>query len=438
MLFLVWLPSQVFSQIQVEGVLQIGDTSQVHTIFTSVGDRMVGRVLAYDKETISFELKNKTQLLFRHDEITKIVVQQAGETLPDIEYLDTKPEKKSAEVFVYQVSLANGKTYSGEILRFSKTQIKMSCPGCPSRLGTTSIKEITLTSPPIHQLTQSATSLHVIKTSRGDRFVGQLLQYTPGNNLLFLLENGDTLNFLEQIMQYGQLTKLEPPATPISEKVDLPIEMNGQEKLMFGGTGFMLPKGQAQYSSSILFFHSLDIGLTDFFSLGGGASIFTPYLGASFRAKLGFNFGKYIHLGVGGMVAAINDQNNNFNDDNNQWENVAVATGALTFGTRERYVNIGIMRGNETLEDPFDNVVSDGGFTGFTVGGAYRISNHFRFFAEHFQLNWKDPDAPDFSSIGLSFFTVKHRLDFGISVIQFNEDDDVPIIFPVGSYSLRF
>lgn len=438
MLFMAWLPSQIFSQIQVEGNLQLGDTSQVHTLFTTSGDRMVGRVTAFDNMTVSFELKNKTQLLFRHEEISKIVVQQVGEKPSDIEYLDTKSVKKSADIFAYQVSLINGKSYTGEVIRFSKTQIKMLCPDCPSRLGTTNIKEIILTSQPIHQMPQSPSSLHVLKTSRGDRFVGQLLQYVPGNNLLFLLENGDTLSVMEQKMQYGQLVLIEPPMTATEPKVDLPIEMNGQEKLMFGGTGFTVPKGQAEFRSTIVFFHSMDIGLTDFFSLGAGASTFTPFLGFSFRAKLGFNIGKYIHIGAGGMVVAIHDENNDFSDDSNSWESVAVANGALTIGTRERYVNFGIMRGNETLVDPFDNESPDGGFTGFTIGGAYRINNHFRFFAEHFQLNWKDPETPDFSSIGFSFFTLKHRLDFGISIIQYDEADDFPIIFPVAGYSLRF
>jgi hypothetical protein len=138
------------------------------------------------------------------------------------------------------------------------------------------------------------------------------------------------------------------------------------------------------------------------------------------------------------MVMGILDQYNGFDEDQSDWESIAAATGALTIGTRERYVNIGIMHGNETIVNSFGNFDPDGNFTGFTVGGAYRINNHFRFFAEHFQLNWKEPELPDFSSLGFSFFTLRHRLDFGLSVVQYDNGDNGPIVFPVAGYSLRF
>jgi sRNA-binding regulator protein Hfq len=207
MLFLACLPVAAFSQIQLEGKLQVGDTSQVHTVFTTAGDRLVGRVLAFDKGTITFELKNKSQLVFQHDEIEKILVQDTAAGGTSIEYLKTDPQATTGLPFSYQIYLVNGKSYTGELLRFSKSQVRLSCEGCPSRMSTSSIKEVVSVSEPLNQMAKKPAMMHLLKTSRGDRFVGQLLKYSPGRGFSFLLENGDTLNFSEQRLQYGQLVK---------------------------------------------------------------------------------------------------------------------------------------------------------------------------------------------------------------------------------------
>ncbi|MCB0519077.1 MAG: hypothetical protein KDD27_09065 [Saprospiraceae bacterium] len=429
-LCLAFLPMFLFCQIQLEGNLKLGDTTQVHVLYTTNGDRLVGRVTAYNRQTISFLFKNTTSMEFKLEDVEKIIVQGKDGEVQRLEPLLQEEEGNTTASFFYEVVLKNGKTHNGTLLRISKNSLNLECSDCPSRTSLQEVETLKLSGRNIAQANLAPARMHVLKTTRGDIFVGQLLHYSEPGGFLFLLENGDSVSIPTSVLFYAKLqAKAQVQSTPSGT----PSAMNGQEKLMFGTTAFQLPGKTGEFRSTILFFHSFDYGLTNFLSIGAGVSTFQPYIGASFRLKAGFSLGKLIHIGVGAHAMGIN--NSNTFDGRSSWDDVLAGTASLTVGTRAKYVNLSLIHGKENLEDEF-NPVSSNKFTGFTIGGAYQVTNHLRFFAEHFQMNWKDPETPDFSSIGISWFEARHRIDAGIAAIP-NQESEL-LLFPVAGYSIRF
>ena len=76
---LLYLPFLLFSQIRVEGVLLLGDTSQVLMMQTKNGDQFVGSVHSWSKDSILFNMMTGDLLRFGTGEVEKIIVQK-GET----------------------------------------------------------------------------------------------------------------------------------------------------------------------------------------------------------------------------------------------------------------------------------------------------------------------------------------------------------------------
>lgn len=418
LLTLSWLlfSCLVFSQVTVKGELRLGDTTQVHILYTKDGDRLQGRVTGFDNDKVVFLFKNQNTLFFPFAEISSIEVQPEEQPAVSQEKINSGQTASSLEFF-YLATLRDGTKTSGRVSRCDSRSVRLTREQGPDDyLYWQNIDTLVLVSQPINKSGAGKGVIHVLKTSRGDQFIGQLQDYGMGT-LRFMLENGTILKFslkdIVNIRLEERVAQNEP--IPVTG-----VESWGNDKLLFTQSAFLLKRKETQYRNLMVLYNAIDHGISDHITIGGGflTVIFTSIV--SVRAKAGFDLNDYVHVGVGGQAfgAFLFDE---------EVAGAAFGYGALTFGTSDRHLNIGVGRG---VGFDLDNPI-----TSFNLGGAFRLGNNWRIFGEYLVIRDETSDGGIYGGLGGSWFNLKHRIDFGFALFQ---DDFSNSLIPAAGYVFRF
>ncbi len=409
-----------FAQITVKGELRLGDTTQVHILKTKDGSILTGRVIGFDQDQLTFLFKNQNSLIFKISEIESVEVQT--------EKPAQTPEKPAAPLvenevlsptpFMYAVVASDGKTHSGKLTVATAQGFRLLDDDGKTRYFYWREADTLRYIGPA--LGTSVEERHVLHTTRGDRFTGQVFDY-DGSTLRFKLDNGAMLKFSTRDLRKIELTGETEVAGAGGNQGE--IEMQGHERLYFSPSAFLLEKGQGEFRTVILN-NSIDYGLSDNFTIGGGMAtvIIASVLNA--KVKFGGSLNDYLHVAAGAQVyGAFAIESDPIG--------AALAYGALTVGTEEKFLSVAVGRGTSGE--------SDGATTGFSFTGSFRVAQQFRLYGEFLSFNDSFGDNIGFGIAGGSWFNNHHRVDFGFVVGNiFDLDSGTVLPFPLVSYAYRF
>ena len=425
LLFAFCLPFFGNSQVIFQGNVLPGDTTQSHVLTTKTGDRLIGRVLSADSAQVVFLFKNTNRLVFQTAEIERIAV--LGEENLHEEAASRLPEKKFAEPgFEYVVYMKTGKPMQGVLGGYVGQEFRLARdPGMDDYLPEKNVERIELVSPRLDEARDLPAKMHFLKTKRGDQFVGQVVGF-DSSTLRFLLETGTTLKFSLTVIQSVRFSKLPEKILP-GFADNAPIPMHGQEKLFLSPSGFMLEKKSWQYSNYFLFYNTIDYGVSEHFTLGGGLfTVFSENI-LNVRAKFGASLSEKVHVAAGGQLfgylASYGDNGTGL-----------LGFGTITLGTPERFLNAGVTYFSSSPEQTR--------FSTLNFGGSFRIGRKWRLFGEINNVRevyetefFSDYDSYWIFIFGASWFNHKHRFDFGLAPIN---DGFYTFAVPALSYAYKF
>jgi len=188
-------------------------------------------------------------------------------------------------------------------------------------------------------------------------------------------------------------------------------------RLFFSPTGRMLKAGEGYFADYWIFFPTINYGITDHISLGGGFSIL-PGLSIDeqwlfFTPKVGLLEKEKFNLAIGTLAMAVPSESMTF----------GILYGVSTYGTMDHSITGGIGYGyvdGDLADKPM-----------LVLGGETRTSRSIALVSE----NWIIPglDNPFFSA-GLRFFGKKLSADFALVLITENETT----VFPYLDFIYKF
>lgn len=171
-------------------------------------------------------------------------------------------------------------------------------------------------------------------------------------------------------------------------------------RYLFGPSAINLKKGEGYFQSIYVVVNSINYGLTDNFSIGGGIELYSllAYSRPIFfiTPKVGYKVSKNLHLGGGIMFVAVG--HDEFENDGGS---AGFVYGLSTFGSHDSNFTTGLGWGfidGEFSEKPF-----------ITLSGMVRISRRAAFVSE----NWIIPTEGYYGvfSYGVRFFGEKISVD---------------------------
>ncbi len=254
------------------------------------------------------------------------------------------------------------------------------------------------------------TVIHVVKLRDGSTLVGRITAVATDSIRLRLNQGEVTLarsgiNEVRQVpaalMRNGQYWFENPHPT----------------RLLFSSTAFPVEKGTGYYGNTWLFIHTFAAGLTDRFTLGGGA---TTIPGIAINDNVFFLLPKYTlvsrpraKFALGALVGLLPFSDDDFDDD---FESAGLIYGVGTFGTRESNVSVGAAWGyaNDEITDR----------PGVMVGGQGRIARRLSLVSE----NWFFRDGDDTEGV----------ISYGLRFLGEQISADLAWVTPLGAGEFGF
>lgn len=242
--------------------------------------------------------------------------------------------------------------------------------------------------------------------------ITQIIKVSDGTTLMGKITRiGETDITFQTSM--GELTVAITSITEIREVKSSSVKGGGywfpnpnRTRLYIAPTGRMLESREGYFAVADLFFPSFAFGLTDFFTIGGGMTLF-PGVDLDrqilyISPKIGVSAGEKYSLALSGTWFSIPDYTDDLFDDDDESENINIGMifGVGTYGNSDNNITLGLGYGfgeGETTDEPV-----------FIFGGEYRVSRRLSLVTE----NWKIPDIDQpLGSYGLRFLGEKLSVD---------------------------
>ena len=221
-----------------------------------------------------------------------------------------------------------------------------------------------------------------------------------------------TLSNIEMIIQKDQIIKIEVISGKIV-KGELWIKDPNRTRLLFVPIARALKAGQGYFSDYEIFSPFVAVGITDFFSLAGGMTLFPGTDEQLFyiAPKIAPIHVKNFDMAAGVLYIKIPDEE----------EGAGIVYGVATYGTEDAGLTFGIgfgFAGGEFADKPI-----------FELGGEYRISRSIKLITE----NWLIPDSEvQLLSLGIRFFGRSLTTDFGLIYPAGSDTEGFPFLPWVG------
>ncbi len=243
--------------------------------------------------------------------------------------------------------------------------------------------------------------IYIIVLQDGSQFVGNFLQ--KDSELV--------------VIKTASISKIEIPIQKIKsiEIVDPANMKNGEywlpnpnkTRYLFAPSAFTLKNGEGYYQNTYLFVNSINVGITDNISIGGGIeflSTFGSLTEGSFQPvffitpKIGFKVAEKVHLGAGLLYVSVPEF---FSDSRT---GLGIAYGIGTYGTEDHNITLGIGWG--VVEGEFSSKPI------IAISGMTRIARKTALVTE----NWFFPADPYYGviSYGIRFFGEKLTVDLAL------------------------
>lgn len=248
------------------------------------------------------------------------------------------------------------------------------------------------------------------------------IQLHDNRSIIAALRDLSTNQIQVQNEALGDLTILR---SNIKSLRYLPEVAGGQRDILFGNphptryffgpSAIPLRKGERYYQNAYILANSVQYGISDHFSMGGGAVIPFAFF---ITPKWGYQVAPKWHLGYGMLAATSFIKDFNFG--------LAVAYGSATYGTREHNVTLNGGWGAVKQQDPNSSYAWRGARRPmFTISGMTRISNRVMLVTENwlFSLREYDFQTETYSmknrgvlTGGFRFMGEKNSFDFGVLI----------------------
>lgn len=209
--------------------------------------------------------------------------------------------------------------------------------------------------------------------------------------------------------------KTELPTTQIQKKELLSessiknneywFENPNATRYLIGPSAFNLKKGEGYYQNTMLLLNSFNVGITDYFSIGGGIEFLSTFITLSegnfnpiiyFTPKVGFSVADNIHVGGGVLIANIPQ----FGETTNS--GLGVLYGLGTYGNLDHNVTATIGWGSVD-GDAFNKPL-------ITVSGMTRVAKKTALVTENWLIPTDSSYEPMFS-YGVRFFGENMAID---------------------------
>jgi hypothetical protein len=198
-------------------------------------------------------------------------------------------------------------------------------------------------------------------------------------------------------------------------------------RYFFGPSAIPLNKGEGYFQNAWILANSVQYGVTDHFSVGGGMVI--PFL-FFVTPKFGFKVSDYVHAGGGLIIASTISKEANFG--------VGAAYGSLTLGTYENNFTInagwGAVKEAKYVYNPVTQTETNSSAWTFskrpmfTFSGMARLARKFAVISENWVFSTKDENYNytthtstytykyhSVLSAGFRFLGEKNSFDFGLA-----------------------
>jgi hypothetical protein len=249
-----------------------------------------------------------------------------------------------------------------------------------------------------------STFIHVVKLRDGSTVVGRITALSA-DSIRVRLNQGEV-----SLARTG-ITEVRQVPAALMRNGQYWFENPHSTRLLFSSTAFPLEKGTGYYANTWLFIHTFAVGLTDRFTLGGGA---TTIPGIAFNDNLFMLLPKYTlvsrpraQFALGALVGLL-PFGDDFDDD---VASAGLLYGVGTVGTRESNISLGAGWGynnDEITDRPL-----------IMLGGQGRIARRVSLISE----NWFFPNGDD----------TEGAISYGLRFLGENISADLAWVTPLGA-----
>lgn len=234
-------------------------------------------------------------------------------------------------------------------------------------------------------------TLQRLTTHEGSVTIGRIEQITP-TTILFASDIGTIT------IPYAKIKHITYILPETIKHGEYWVPNPNTTRLFFSPTARMLPKGGGYFSDHYIFFPAITVGITDYFTLGGGLSIF-PGISMSDQVfyvtpKIGGQINDNLNLAAGTLLLSISSEN----------ETAGILYGVATYGKTDASLTLGLGYGFINGDLAARPVIM--------FGGEKRLTRRMTFVSE----NWIYPGEAPLISYGFRFFG--ESLSVGLAAIN--------------------
>jgi hypothetical protein len=227
----------------------------------------------------------------------------------------------------------------------------------------------------------------------GSTLNGRVVEVTP-TTVRFVSSIGETT------IARSAIASIHLVALTSVHGVEVWPEDPSRTRLFFAPSGRMLRQNETYFSDAYIFFPSVQVGVTNQFTLGGGVSIF-PGISVDeqifyLTPKVGLYASPNVNVAVGALIAgagAISDQTP-----------VGIGYGVVTLGDENTSATVGTGFGFQRGNTSSTGVL--------LLGGSTRVSKSFALVTENYLTT--ERDASIFASGGVRFMSERIAVDLAL------------------------
>ncbi|MEZ4995539.1 MAG: hypothetical protein R2824_34295 [Saprospiraceae bacterium] len=260
--------------------------------------------------------------------------------------------------------------------------------------------------------------VQILETQRGDVFFGFLKAYDR-DSITFETQRALSIRIARRTIEWlGPVREakwLQGGSSPYNIRQRLADNkyLVQFENLAYSFTAIPYPKGLAEYRNIDILFNTVDVGISDHLSIGGG--MFVPLIFV-LRGKLTFSVNDKLHLGVG---------TNGFIGLASITEGLVVHYfGMATLGDGRQYFNVTFGRVGSWIEP-------EESFNIATVGGSISFAERWRIYAD---IGLSPGETGILPSFVINWTVRRNRVGLGLLGIWDGFFEPIPLL----SYAHRF
>lgn len=328
------------AQIKINGTLLLGDTTQQHILNTKNGDKFIGRLSGWTKDSVHFKMKTGNVLHYSSSELNDITVKRR------VSQRQIPQGEKDLSKGVFSIVTSDEKDREGVLVLYNKHGARLKY----NRRRRSFVRAENLYELSFDDYKEGFvySNYYKMKLKNQDKAFGHLV-YMNQDYVLFQPERGNMFQ-VDRADIYSLVQKKGYR------------EINGHQRaLLTTPTGFNLKKGQSEFRNIDYFVNSFSRGISDNLSGTVGLISVEPY----FQLRASYDFGPLLHVSSSLSLAL---------------QGAVGFQAAASLGTPDYFLNLGFMKNKGRV------VAEETDMDAVFAGGSWRIGRRNRLIAEAIHL----------------------------------------------------